>query len=77
MSTTPTFQPIEKLSYTQAVGELEQIINMMQTDKCDIDTLSAYTRRATELLAACRGRLTTTDTELRAILADLQKAPEQ
>lgn len=68
---TPQFTPIEQLTYTQAVEELESIIAMMQSDNCDIDTLAAYTRRATRLLQACRQRLTATDTELREILAEL------
>ena len=45
----------------------------MQSDQCDIDNLTALTRRATELLRECRARLTATDEELRAILADLEK----
>ncbi len=64
--------PIKELTYTQAVTELEQIIALMQSDKCDIDKLSAMTRRATELLTECRNRLTATDQELRTILADLE-----
>lgn len=71
MSESPRFQPVETLSYAQAVGELENILRMMQADKCDIDLLAAYTRRATELIAACRARLTATDAELREILATL------
>lgn len=72
MTNQPTFAPIDSLSYTQAVTELEKIIGMMQSDRCDIDTLSHYTRRATELIAACRSRLTATDRELRDILATLE-----
>lgn len=64
--------PIKDLTYTQAVTELEQIIALMQSDKCDIDKLSAMTRRATELLTECRNRLTATDQELRTILAHLE-----
>ena len=45
----------------------------MQSDSCDIDLLTAYTRRATELLRECRRRLQATDEELKAILADLEK----
>lgn len=63
--------PVKELTYSQAVGELEQILAHMQSDKCDIDQLSAYTRRATELLNECRSRLTATDEELRSILAQL------
>lgn len=65
--------PVSELTYTQAVTELEQILAHIQSDKCDIDKLSAYTRRATELLAECRRRLTATDEELRSILSQLDK----
>ena len=69
----PVFVPVKELSYTQAGNELEARWRLMQSDECDIDNLTAYTRRATELLRECRGRLTATDEELRAILADIEK----
>lgn len=65
--------PVKELTYTQAVTELEQILSYMQGDKCDIDRLSALTRRATELLKECRSRLIATDEELRTILSQLEK----
>lgn len=67
------FTPVDKLTYNQAVTELESILRMMQSDDCDIDRLAAYTRRATELIAECRRRLTATDEELRTILAQIEK----
>ena len=73
MANEPDFQPVKELTYTQAVSELETILRMMQGDECDIDRLTDYTRRATELLTECRSRLTTTDEQLRAILAQLEK----
>ena len=51
---------------------LGYIMQMMQGDKCDIDRLTDYTRRATELLTECRSRLTTTDEQLRSILSQLE-----
>lgn len=67
------FTPVDKLTYNQAVAELDSIVRNMQSDNCDIDRLTVYTRRAAELLRECRRRLTATDEELRAILADLEK----
>jgi exonuclease VII small subunit len=61
--------PVKELSYNQAVTELEKILRTMQSDECDIDKLASLTRRATELIAECRSRLTTTEEELRTILA--------
>ncbi len=64
----------ENLSYESALKELETILRTMQSDQCDIDKLAAMTKRATELLSTCRARLTTTETELRQILANLEEA---
>lgn len=67
------FTPVTQLTYAQSVAELESIVRMMQSDKCDIDHLADYTRRATELLRECRSRLTTTEQRLRDTLATLQQ----
>ncbi len=64
----PKFTPVSDMTYTQAVAEIEEILRMMQSDTLDIDLLATYTRRATELLAECRRRLTETDRELQTIL---------
>ncbi len=64
-------KPAEELTYTEAVAELESIVAKLRGDNCDVDALTAMTRRAAELLAACRARLTATDAELRAILDSL------
>ncbi|MBJ2166494.1 MAG: exodeoxyribonuclease VII small subunit [Muribaculaceae bacterium] len=65
-------KPAEELTYTEAVAELESIVAKLRGDNCDVDALTAMTRRAAELLAACRARLTATDAELRAILDSLE-----
>lgn len=64
--------PVQDLTYAEATRELDDIIRNMQSDQCDIDSLTAYTRRATELIAECRRRLTRTDKELQEILSTLQ-----
>lgn len=64
------------MTYTAASAELDAILAELRSDRCDIDTLTARTRRAVELLRFCRARLTTTETELRSILESLQ-APGQ
>lgn len=66
------FKPVKELTYSQAMAELEGIVRNMQADNCDIDRLTLLTRRATELLAECKSRLTATDEELQAILKTLE-----
>ena len=70
----PQFKPVGELTYNQAVSELENILRTMQSDNCDIDRLTALTRRASELLLECRRRLTATEGELEQILAGLEAA---
>lgn len=64
--------PANELSYEKALEELESILRSMQSDQCDIDKLASMTKRATELLAACRSKLTATEAELREILSKLE-----
>ena len=61
----------EEIKYSAAIAELEEILRKMQSDNCDIDSLTAYTSRAMELLKICRARLTETDERLRAALEEL------
>jgi len=67
---------METPSFNASLAELEKILAELRSDQCDVDTLAARTRRAVELLALCRSRLTTTEEELRSILNTLQ-SPEQ
>ncbi|MDX2135866.1 MAG: exodeoxyribonuclease VII small subunit [Saprospiraceae bacterium] len=43
--------------YAEAMAELQQIVEAVQSDQVDIDQLADYTRRANELIAWCRERL--------------------
>lgn len=58
-------------TYNQAVTELEQILQKMQSPDCDIDKLSEYTARALKLLKFCKEKLTKTDEELKRTLEEL------
>lgn len=72
MSEQLKFAPVKEMSYADAVSELESILQMMQSDECDIDSLAAYTRRSAELLKECRRRLVATEEELKTALSELE-----
>ncbi len=63
-----------ELKYKDAVAELETIVRKMESDTCDIDSLSAYTNRALELLKFCKERLMKTDKDVEACLEQLRSA---
>ena len=59
-------------TYAQAIAELEQIVQKMQSPDCGIDNLRQLTSRALQLLKLCKAKLTTTDEELKRILAEIE-----
>lgn len=62
----------EKLSYSEAIAELEKIVREMQSENCSIDNLSEYTTRSLKLLKICKAKLQSTDEELKKILEELE-----
>ena len=54
----------KKLTYTEAVAEIEQI----RGEQIDVDTLAAEVKRATELIAQCKAQLTDVEQAVKAEL---------
>lgn len=59
------------LTYTQAKKELEEIVSAIESGELDVDALTEKVKRASELIAFCKGKLTTTDEELQKILDEI------
>ena len=64
--------PVNKLSFSEAVGEVEAIVTRLENEQTDVDDLSGEVQRAVELISACRERLARTDGEVRELVAKLQ-----
>lgn len=47
----------DKPGYADAIAEVETILERLNGEQPDVDTLAARVRRATELIALCRERL--------------------
>ena len=56
------------LTYTAAKEKLEQIVYAIEGGKLDVDELTKKVKRASELIAFCKDKLTKTDEELQKIL---------
>ncbi len=63
----------QSMTYTEAVTELEQLVQKMQDPQCSIDNLTDYTKRSKQLLEICRSKLTLADEQLKQILDTLQQ----
>lgn len=56
------------MTYTAAKEELEQIVSAIEWGKLDVDELTKKVKRASELIAFCKDKLTKADEELQKIL---------
>lgn len=62
---------MEKLTYTEAKKELETIVAAIESGEPDVDALTEKVKRASELIAFCKEKLTKTDEELQKLLDDI------
>ena len=64
--------PAKKLSFGEAVSEVEDILAGLERENVDIDSLGDEVKRAVELIQVCREKLEKTDAEVRGLVAGLQ-----
>lgn len=60
----------KQLNYSEAIAQIELLMERFRTDEMDIDTLSAEVKRATELIAMCKERLTKVEKEVEQLFEE-------
>ena len=63
----------KKLTYSQAIGELEKIINEIEAESVDVDVLAEKVKRATYLIKFCKSNLRTTEEEVKKVLSEIEE----
>ncbi len=58
----------KRFNYNESIQEIEQILERFRNEELDVDRLASEVKRATELISACRKRLTTIEEEVTNIL---------
>ena len=66
----------ENLTYSQAIGELEKIINEIEAENIDVDILAEKVKRATYLIKFCKSNLRTTEEEVKKVLSEIEEKSE-
>ena len=59
--------------YSEALGELESILDAIEHDEVDLDELGAKVERAAELIQLCRDKIESTKTQVRRIVSSLDE----
>jgi exodeoxyribonuclease VII small subunit len=63
----------EKLTYQQAIEELEQIVNEIENEEIAVDELSEKVKRASKLIRLCKAKLTKTEEEVAKVLDEIKE----
>lgn len=64
-------------SYAELSGELEQILDEIESGEIDLDELSDKVERAATLLSHCRKKLAATETKVKKVTTELQNAMDE
>lgn len=62
----------DKISYTEAFEELQQIVNEIEEGEISVDELSEKVKRAAYLINICKTKLSSTEEDVNRILKELE-----
>lgn len=62
----------DSLTYQSAFMELQQIVTDLEEGEVNVDELSEKVKRATQLIAVCKSKLTETEEDVNKILKNLE-----
>lgn len=56
------------IKYEEAIRQIEEIVDRLENDDIDIDTLGLELKKAQKLIKMCKDKLTKTEEEVKKIL---------
>ncbi|MDY0201105.1 MAG: exodeoxyribonuclease VII small subunit [Bacteroidales bacterium] len=63
----------KNISYSEALAEIELIVEKIENNELDIDDLAQNVRRVAELIKFCKAKLKSTEEEVEKILKDFDE----
>ena len=63
---------VKKISYTEAMDEIEDILERIENDELDVDELAEKVKRVSTLLKTCKDKLTKTNIQVEQILKEME-----
>ncbi|PWJ16511.1 exodeoxyribonuclease VII small subunit [Jannaschia seohaensis] len=67
--------PVKKMSFEEAIAELEQVVNRLDSGDVPLDQSIALYERGAALKAHCEAKLNEADAKVRQITLDAQGQP--
>ena len=65
-----------KLTYTSAITELEEIVREIESGEMDVDVLTEKVRKASVLIKFCKDRLRNTQKDVEKTLTTIEAVPD-
>ena len=62
----------KKISYKEAISEIEEILQKIENQELDVDELSDKVKRVYYLIKICKDKLHSTEKEVEKILAEME-----
>ena len=66
----------KETSYSEAIGEIEEILTQIENEELDVDELSLKGKRVASLIRLCRDKLGKTEAEVEKILKEMDEDTE-
>lgn len=63
-------------TYNEAITEIEDILQKIETGELDVDDLTDQVKRVAFLLETCKKKLKTTESEIQKVIDGLEKDEE-
>jgi len=63
----------EKMTYKDAVSEIDDILGKIENEELDVDELSQRVKRISQLIKFCQDKLHKTETEVEDILKGMEE----
>lgn len=76
-TTDTTSEPLDpSIRYSDAMEELEGLLDEIESDDVDLDDLAVKVERASKLIELCRSKIERTEMQVKSIIDDLDGADE-
>lgn len=62
----------KKISYSEAMAEIEEILEKIENEELDVDELAEKVKRVSTLLKTCKDKLTKTNEQVETILKEME-----
>ena len=62
----------KKVSYSEAMDEIEKILEKIENEELDVDELAEKVKRVSVLLKTCKDKLTKTNEQVEQILKEME-----